>query len=56
MSLRLATVQEMCAAPWSAVAAATAFLALRPLHFCRMNRKRKAVAAATALKAGFNGN
>ena len=33
-------------APWSAVAAATAFF----LPICRMNRRRKAVAAATALQ------
>ena len=34
---------------WSAVAAATAFL-VRPVRVCRMNRSRKAVAAATALQ------
>jgi hypothetical protein len=46
--LRTNLVRE---APWSAVAAATAFVPTS--HICGMNRKREAVAAATALRGAF---
>ena len=43
---------KMREALWTAEAAATALLSL-PLHLDRMNRGRKAVAAATAVQGAF---